>query len=201
MSQRDARPYLSHMAPNLKGDKFAWLDPSSMYSNAATFSAILDDLGEPFADDKIDVVAGLDAMGFVLGTGLAVRLGAGFLPVRKAGKIPVDTDAITFTNYSGRTQDMELRKPAFKPGTRVLVVDQWVETGGTMNAGIDLIERQQGIVAGVATVCIEENATTQKMRDTYKCVAAVIQGSALQEQCNRQTLDSFASYTPEKSFP
>jgi len=201
MNERNARTYLNHMAPNLKGEKFAWLDPSAMYSNAETFNAILDDLTEPFKDDAIDAVAGLDAMGFVLGTGIAVRLGAGFLPIRKAGKIPGVTDAVTFTNYSGRTQDMEMRQPAFKPGARILLVDQWVETGGTMNAGIDLIERQSGVVAGIATVCIEDSPASEKMRSAYKCVSAVIPGSAIQDQCNRQTLDSFANYKPDLSFP
>jgi len=186
MNERDARTYLNHMAPNLKGETFAWLDPSAIYSNAETFNAILDDLSEPFLTDKIDAVAGLDAMGFVLGTGLAVRLGAGFLPIRKANKIPGETDAVTFTNYSGRTQDMEIRNPAFKPGTRILLVDQWVETGGTMNAGIDLIERQSGVVAGIATVCIEDSAASKKMRESYKCASAVIPGSPIQDQCNRQ---------------
>ncbi len=195
------KSYLNHMAPNTKGDKFAWLDPSAMYINARVFHQLLDDLERPFSDDAIDVVAGLDAMGFVLGTGLAVRLGCGFLPIRKAGKIPLDTDAITFTNYSGRTQNMEIRKPAFRPQTRVLLVDQWVETGGTMTAGIELIERQQGVVAGIATVCIESNDRTRQIREKYKCVSAVDPDSEIQRQCDQQTLASFAQWTPQSVFP
>ena len=111
----------------------------------------------PFDPSVIDVVAGFDAMGFVLGSAIATRLGKGFLTIRKAGKVPVETDVVDFVNYSRRTRQMEMRKPAFAPGTRVLLVDQWVETGGTMDAGIRLVERQGGVVAGIATVCIEEN--------------------------------------------
>jgi len=195
------RWYLDHMAPNTKGERFAWLDPSSLYINAKTFHALLDDLHAPFAGDDIDVVGGMDAMGFVLGSALAVRLGCGFIAFRKANKIPLDSDQVTFTNYSGRTQEMELRKPAFHPRTRVLLVDQWVETGGTMNAGIELVERQQGIVAGIAAVCIEDNDATRVMRERYKCATAVVPGSAIQSQCDRQALESFAHYEPEQSFP
>ncbi len=110
---RGDRWYLALMAPNTKGEKFAWLDPTSIYINAAAFSDLLDDLTGPLAGHRIDVVGGLDAMGFVLGAGIAARLGTGFLPIRKAGKLCVDTDRVEFSNYSGRTQGMEMRNPAF----------------------------------------------------------------------------------------
>ena len=200
-SPRDDRWYLPLMAPNTKGPKFAWLDPTSIYINGAAFHALLDDLCEPFSPDEVDVVAGLDAMGFVLAAGMATRLGVGMLPVRKAGKLCVDTDAATFTNYSGRTQDMEMRKPAFAPGTRVLLADQWVETGGTMAGAIELVERQGGKVAGIAAIAIEENERTDGYRAKYKCAAAVVPGSEWQRQCNAQDLESFKSYKPEHAFP
>lgn len=200
-NDRAERWYLSRMAPNVKGETFAWLDPSAIYLNAQSFHALVDDLAVPFAADAIELVAGLDAMGFILGTAIATRLGTGVLTIRKAGKLPVVADAVDFTNYSGRTQQMEMRKPAFRPGTRVLLVDQWVETGGTMTGAIELIERQGGVVGGIAAVCIEENAATTALRAKYKCVSAVMSGSAIQEQCNRQTLDSFADFTPEMAFP
>ena len=88
--------------------------------------------------------------------------------------MPVETDVVDFVNYSRRTQHMEMRTPAFAPGTRVLLVDQWVETGGTMGAGIRLIERQGGVVAGIAAVCIEENDGGVVYRSRYQCSTAVI---------------------------
>ena len=124
------RWYLDIMSPNTKGEKFAWLDPTSIYINGDAFTQLLDDLTADLEGVDCDVVAGLDAMGFVLGAALATRIGVGFLPIRKAGKLCVDTDSVSFTNYSGRTQDMEMRTPAFAAGTRVLLVDQWIETGG-----------------------------------------------------------------------
>lgn len=198
---RDNRSYLSIMSPNTKGAKFAWLDPTSIYINGDAFTELLDDLVADLDGLTIDVVAGLDAMGFVLGSALATRLKVGFLPVRKAGKLCVDTDKVEFSNYSGRTQDMEMRKPAFAPGTKVLIADQWVETGGTMDAAIRLIERQGGKVVGLAAVAIEENPVTDAYRKKYRCVAGVVQGSKWQEECNRHDLASFKTYRPELTFP
>ena len=177
---RDDRWYLKLMAPNTKGEKFAWLDPTSIYINGAAFHDLLDDLVADLDGVECDVVGGLDAMGFVLGAGLAARLGVGFLPIRKAGKLCVDTDAVTFTNYSGRTQDMEMRKPAFASGTRVILADQWIETGGTMTGAIELVERQGGTVTGLAAVAIEENDATDAFRQRFRCAAGVVQGTAWQ---------------------
>ena len=198
---RKMRWYLDIMSPNTKGEKFAWLDPTSIYINGDAFTQLLDDLTADLEGVDCDVVAGLDAMGFVLGAALATRIGVGFLPIRKAGKLCVDTDSVSFTNYSGRTQDMEMRTPAFAAGTRVLLVDQWIETGGTMDGAIRLVERQGGIVAGIATIAMEDNNRTAGYRAAYSVVTAVQPGTDLQEQCNRQTLDSFASYKPEMAFP
>jgi adenine phosphoribosyltransferase len=200
---REDRWYLNIMAPNTKGDKFAWLDPTSIYINAQAFNDLLDDLLADLKDEDVecDVVAGLDAMGFVLGAALAARLGVGFLPIRKAGKLCVDTDKVSFGNYSGRTQDMEMRKPAFGSGTRVLLVDQWIETGGTMDGAVRLVEGQEGVVAGMVAVAIEANERTDGYRASYPCVSAVMPGSRWQKECNSQTLSSFASYKPEAAFP
>ena len=198
---RNTRWYLDIMSPNTKGEKFAWLDPTSIYINGEAFTQLLDDLTADLEGVDCDVVAGLDAMGFVLGAALATRIGVGFLPIRKAGKLCVDTDSVSFTNYSGRTQDMEMRTPAFAAGTRVLLVDQWIETGGTMDGAIRLVERQGGIVAGIVTIAMEDNDRTAGYRAAYPVVTAVQPDTDLQEQCNRQTLDSFASYKPEMAFP
>ena len=198
---REDRWYLKLMSPNTKGEKFAWLDPTSIYINGAAFHDMLDDLVADLDGCDCDVVAGLDAMGFVLASALATRLGVGFLPIRKAGKLCVDTDKVSFSNYSGRTQDMEMRLPAFAPGTRVLLVDQWIETGGTMDGAIRLVERQKGEVAGMLAIAFEENERTAGYRQRYHCVSAVTPGSVWQTECNAQMLSSFAEYTPEAVFP
>ena len=198
---RDNRWYLNIMSPNTKGEKFAWLDPTSIYINTNAFIDLLDDLLDDLEEIDCDVVAGIDAMGFVLGSALAARLRKGFLPIRKAGKLCVDTKKVDFVNYSKRNQFMEIRFPAFEVGTKVIIVDQWVETGGTMGAAIKLIEQQGGLVKGVIALAIEENDNTKKLRNDYKCFSAVVPGSEWQKQCNEQYLQSFKSYKPNMAFP
>ena len=200
-NERIGRWSLNIMSPNTKGEKFAWLDPTSIYINGEAFHALLGDLMVELKNIKCDVVAGLDAMGFVLGSALATKLGVGFLPIRKAGKLCVETDSVTFSNYSGRTQDMEIRQPAFAEGTKVLLVDQWIETGGTMGGAICLIERQGGNVVGLVAIAMEDNERTSEFRRNFQCVTAVKHNSDLQTQCNQQTLDSFSQYSPELAFP
>ena len=106
-SHHTKRPTVAAMAPNVKGESCAWLDPPTLYIDAAIFEAVVDDLAAPFDPADIDVITGFDAMGFVLGSAIAVRLGKGILTLRKAGKLPDEPDSVECVNYSGRTQEME----------------------------------------------------------------------------------------------
>ena len=115
--------YLSCIAPNTKGDKYAWLDPSSVYVDGRAFAELTKDLMSHFKLSEYDLVVGIDAMGFPLGAAIAAKAGKGFLVVRKPGKLGVPTDEITFECYSGPGKVMEMRKDAFKPGTRVRSVN------------------------------------------------------------------------------
>ena len=198
---RDDRWYFKLMAPNTKGDKFAWLDPTSIYINQAAFQDLLSDLLADLEGIEFDVVGGLDAMGFVLGAAIAARRDVGFLPIRKAGKLCVDTDRVSFTNYSGHTQDMEMRLPAFGEGTRVLLVDQWIETGGTMEGAIALIERQKGSVSGLVAIAMEDTARASELRKRVPTITAIQPGTHWQEECNAQTLSRFDTYAPSQAFP
>lgn len=193
--------YLKHMAPNVKGGTFAWLDPSAAYVNSRAFNSMLDELVRPFLSRQVDVVAGIDAAGFVLGGALAARLSIGFLTIRKVGKLPVPTDQVNFVNYTQRQQTMELRDPAIRSGTKVLIVDQWVETGGTMNAGIELIERQGGEIVGVVAICIEEAPAGVALREKYLCSTAVQPGTSFQAQCNEKYLDFFNDFNWDIVMP
>lgn len=111
--------YLSLIAPNTKGEKYAWLDPSSVYINGRAFAQLTEDLMSCFKPSEYDLVVGIDAMGFPLGAAIAAKAGKGFLVVRKAGRLCVPTDQVTYECYSGSGHLMEMRKDAFKPGTRV----------------------------------------------------------------------------------
>jgi adenine phosphoribosyltransferase len=108
---------------------------------------------------------------------------------------------VSFTNYSGKTQDMEMRQPAFAKGTRVLLADQWIQTGGTMEAAIQLVERQGGTVAGLVTIAMETCEATDDFARRFPVATAVVPGSRWQTECNAQNLSSFSSYRAERTFP
>ncbi|NWY65200.1 APT1 phosphoribosyltransferase, partial [Erithacus rubecula] len=168
--------YLALMAPNVKGPNYAWLDPSRLYCHPQGLQDCVADLLQPFQGDAIDMVAGIDAMGFILGAAAAATLQKGFLAIRKAGHLCVQTVAQPYSDYSGREKVMEVRTDAIAPGQRILLVDQWVETGGTMRAAIELVERLGGVVAaslcvptGVAAICMENSEGGKWIQEHYKC--------------------------------
>ncbi|NXT62457.1 APT1 phosphoribosyltransferase, partial [Chaetops frenatus] len=168
--------YLALMAPNVKGPNYAWLDPSRLYCHPQGLQDCVADLLQPFQGDAIDMVAGIDAMGFILGAAAAATLQKGFLAIRKAGHLCVQTVAQPYSDYSGREKVMEVRSDAISPGLRILLVDQWVETGGTMRAAIELVERLGGVVAaplrvptGVAAICMESSEGGKWIQERYKC--------------------------------
>nr|XP_047924123.1 uncharacterized protein LOC125183254 isoform X2 [Anser cygnoides] len=100
--------YLALMAPNTKGPNYAWLDPSRLYCHPQGLQDCVADLLQPFQGDPIDLVAGIDAMGFILGAAVATALRKGFLAIRKAGHLCVETLSEPYTDYSGREKVMEV---------------------------------------------------------------------------------------------
>ncbi|KAK5598891.1 hypothetical protein CRENBAI_002314 [Crenichthys baileyi] len=181
--------YLSLMAPNTKGPEFAWLDPSRLYCNSQALADCVQDLLSQFHSDPIDLVAGIDAMGFILGASVANTLGKGFLAIRKAGHLCVATQNQNYTDYSGREKIMEVRLDVLKPGLRVLLVDQWIETGGTMRAAIQLVEKLGATVVGVAAVAIENTEGGKWIKENYKFSHCIPE--ALQSQVDGKYLNFF----------
>ncbi|GIT53172.1 MAG: hypothetical protein Ct9H300mP16_03320 [Pseudomonadota bacterium] len=171
------------MAPRVKDESYAWLDPSSAYINARAFDAMVNDLLAPFLSERIDLVAAVDAAGYVLGTALALRLGCGVLTVRKAGKLPVPTDEVEFLNYSKRAPASAVEGPGpVNPAPESCWVYQWIETGGTIGAAIELLERQGGCDCRYRNSLIEESPEAEALRKKYRCVASVRPGSEFQGQ-------------------
>ncbi len=112
-----------------------------------------------------DVVAGLDARGFILGSVVAYELGLGFVPIRKKGKLPFSTIEETYElEYGSAT--VELHTDAVKPGQRVLLIDDLIATGGTMMAGKKLLEKLGAtVIEGAAIVDLPELGGSQRLRD------------------------------------
>ena len=104
-----------------------------------------------YMGQKVDVVAGLDARGFIIGAALAYQLNVGFVPIRKKGKLPFDTVSQSYALEYGEAT-VEIHTDAIKPGARVLLVDDLVATGGTMLAGVELIRKLGGEVIETAAI-------------------------------------------------
>jgi len=112
------------------------------------FALTVDELAAPFADEPIDKVIGIEARGFVFAAPLAYRRGAGFVPVRKAGKLPWEIEREEYALEYG-TDLLEVHRDAVHPGERVLIVDDVIATGGTAAATARLVERLGGEVVGL----------------------------------------------------
>jgi adenine phosphoribosyltransferase len=124
-------------------------DITPLLSDPAGYKAMMNLFVERFRDAKIDAVIGIEARGYLLGAPLAYALGAGFVPVRKPGKLPSTTFSESYTLEYG-TNTLEVHDDAVPPGARVLVVDDLLATGGTMAATVRLLERLQTGLVGCA---------------------------------------------------
>jgi adenine phosphoribosyltransferase len=128
-------------------------DLTPLFANGAAFAAVIDAIVAHHGRDAFDVVAGIEARGFMIGAAVAYATGVGFVPVRKAGKLPRETLRETYGLEYGEAT-LELHLDAFTPGQRVLVVDDVLATGGTAAAALGLVERAGGVVSGF-TVLLE----------------------------------------------
>ena len=139
-------------------------DVTTLLRDADGFEQAIIAMGQPFQAAKVDAVAGIEARGFILASPVAYHFGAGFVPVRKAGKLPWTTEAEQYELEYG-TETLEIHKDAFSPEERVLIVDDVLATGGTARATAHLVERLGGSVVGIA--CLVELAFL-KGRDAIK---------------------------------
>jgi adenine phosphoribosyltransferase len=124
-------------------------DITPILQDASSLRLAVDVFALRYQDSGIETVVGIESRGFILGSPLALRLGAGFVPVRKRGKLPAKVHRAEYSLEYG-TDIVEIHADAMRPGTRVLVHDDLLATGGTLGAAIRLVEGLGGIVVGVA---------------------------------------------------
>ena len=123
-------------------------DITPLLKDKRAFRECIKRLADHFRRKKVDVVVSNEARGFIIGAALAYELGAGFVPVRKKGKLPSKAVSVTYDKeYESDT--VEMHEDAIMPGEKVLIVDDLLATGGTVKANIDLVEKLGGEVAGV----------------------------------------------------
>jgi adenine phosphoribosyltransferase len=126
-------------------------DITPLLANAAAFRQAVKQLADHYRAGPVDVVAAAEARGFIFAAPLAIELGVGFVPVRKPGKLPFNTHAFHY-ELEYRSDTLEIHSDGVTHGQRVLLVDDLLATGGTMEACCHLIERAGGVVAGCAFV-------------------------------------------------
>ena len=123
-------------------------DITPLLRDPAALRASVERMCEPWLDRDVQLVAAMEARGFMFGAAMAIRLGAGFVPVRKAGKLPWHTRSAAYT-LEYREDVLHIHEDAIAAGERVLVVDDVIATGGTAKAVVELVEQLEGILVGV----------------------------------------------------
>ena len=139
-------------------------DITPLLQDPRTFRVLIDQFVHRYFDAKPDVIAGLDARGFIIGAVLAYELNVGFVPIRKKGKLPFTTVAESYElEYGSAT--VEMHTDAVKPGDRVLLIDDLIATGGTMMAGKRLLEKLGAtVIEGAAIVDLPELGGSARLR-------------------------------------
>lgn len=124
-------------------------DITPLLGDPAAFTTAVDRFAERYSDERIDVIASIEARGFLFAAPLADRLGKSLAPMRKPGKLPWDTNSITYSLEYGE-DSIEIHADAILPGQRALIVDDVLATGGTVSAAVRLAERAGAEIAGLA---------------------------------------------------
>lgn len=151
--------------PDFPKQGILFKDITTLLKDPAAFARAVDLLAEPYLNEQIDLVMSVESRGFIFGAPLAYKLGAGFVPARKPGKLPAECIGVEYALEYG-TAALQVHKDAIKPGQRVLVTDDLLATGGTVAAAIELIRRLGGEVVGLVFLI---ELTFLKGRDRLPC--------------------------------
>ena len=126
-------------------------DITTLLRDAEALNETIERFAEHYKNKKIDVVAGVESRGFIIGTPLAIRMGLGFIPIRKAGKLPGPTHGVDYDLEYGKDR-VEVHQDAIPEGSRVLLVDDLIATGGTIEGSAKLVKKVGGVIVGYAFV-------------------------------------------------
>ena len=135
--------------PDFPKPGILFYDITTLLRDPAAFAEVIDRMADAVAEERIDLVVGMESRGFIFAAPLAYKLGAGFVPVRKLGKLPAETIEVEYDLEYG-TATLEIHRDAITPGQRVLIVDDLLATGGTVLGTIELVRRLGGEIAGLS---------------------------------------------------
>lgn len=145
--QIDLKEYIRDI-PDWPKEGILFRDITPLLADAGAFGVAVEALSAGFVGAGIEYVAAVEARGFIFGSAVAEKIVAGFIPIRKKGKLPFETESVSYDLEYG-TDMLEVHSDAVKKGARVLMVDDLLATGGTMRAACELIEKIGGQVAGI----------------------------------------------------
>src|SRR5215510_15862144 len=135
--------------PDFPKPGILFYDITTLLKDPAAYKEAIDLMLEPYQDERIDIVVGMESRGFIFSAPMAYQLDAGLVPVRKLGKLPAETISVEYAlEYGSNT--LEIHRDAITQGQKVLIVDDLLATGGTVKGTIELIERLKGEVVGLA---------------------------------------------------
>jgi adenine phosphoribosyltransferase len=159
--------------PDFPKEGIIFKDITTLLKDASAFKQAIDELAAQYQDKWVDVVVAMESRGFIFAAPLAYKLGIGFVPARKPGKLPAETVSAQYSLEYG-VDAIEMHKDAIVPGQRVLIVDDLLATGGTAAATVELVEKLGGEVVGVAFL-IELTFLNGRQRLTDYPISSLIQ--------------------------
>lgn len=135
--------------PDFPKPGILFYDITTLLKDPVAYRAAIDAMLAPYAGMAIDIVVGMESRGFIFSAPMAYQLGAGLVPVRKLGKLPAETISVEYAlEYGSNT--LEVHRDAIQPGQKVLIVDDLLATGGTVNGTVELVQRLKGEIVGLA---------------------------------------------------
>jgi len=144
--EKDLKAYIRDV-PDFPKKGIVFKDITTLLKEPHALRRAIDEMAAPFLKTHVDQVVGVESRGFIFSPPIAYRLDAGFIPVRKPGKLPAETESMTYELEYGK-DSLEIHKDAILPGSKVLIVDDLLATGGTAKATKDLVEKSGGEVVG-----------------------------------------------------
>ena len=148
-------------------------DISFLFLDPEVFNEAIKEMTEPFHLSSVNKIVALDALGFVFGSRIAQELDIGLVLFRKEGKIPVEKETVNFTDYTKTSKTFEVVSGVIASGDKILIVDEWSETGSQIKAAISLVEKCKGVIVGISCFNIDTKVKEDKELLKYKMSSLV----------------------------
>ncbi len=158
--------------PDFPKEGIIFRDITTAVKDAKTMQKIVDLMADEYKNEKIDYVAGIESRGFIFGMPIAYKLGCGFIPIRKPGKLPAETISQEYSLEYG-TDKIEMHKDALKKGDRVLIVDDLLATGGTAAAAVKLVQSVADVVGIAFVIELSDLEGRKKLPENTKVTSLV----------------------------